>query len=440
MAHFTLVTAGSRGDIQPYIALGRGLQARGHTARLATHALYADWIRGHGLEFAPVEGDPMAAFQHEHGREWLETGRRGNHFLRGFHRYLGPLLRQATADTVVACADSDLILFSGVAFYVTYSAAEKLNKPFLQAYLQPINPTRAFPSVIYPTRRKGGGIFNYATHAMGGYQIWLRLRPVLNEIRRDLLDLPPMPLLGPFPEMFLRKLPVVHGYSPTLLPKPRDWSEALFVPGFWFLDEDDTYQPPAELARFLADGSPPIYVGFGSMTGNDPERLTRITLEALRLSGQRAVLLSGWAGLAAGDVPPEVLRLDGAPHSWLFPRMAAIVHHGGIGTTHEALRASVPQAIAPFFADQPFWADRVHALGVSPPPVLQGDLTAEHLADAIRAAVSDTAMRERAAEVGCRVRAERGVDESVELIERYLGQGAGFFEGWRGGVTAPAPG
>ena len=160
MAHLTLVTAGSRGDIQPYIALGLGLQARGHTARLATHALFADWIRGYGLEFAPVEGDPLAAFQQGHGRDWVETGRDGGDFLRGFHRFIDPLLHQATADTLAACAGSDMVLFSGVAFYVAYSAAEKLGLPFVQAYLQPINPTREFPSVIYPTRRKGGAIYN----------------------------------------------------------------------------------------------------------------------------------------------------------------------------------------------------------------------------------------------------------------------------------------
>ena len=430
MAHFTLVTAGSRGDIQPYIALGLGLQARGHTARLATHTLYADWIRGYGLEFAPVEGDPLAAFQQAHGRDWVETGRDGGDFLRGFHRFIDPLLHQATADTLDACAGSDMVLFSGVAFYVTYSAAEKLGLPFVQAYLQPINPTREFPSVIYPTRRQGGALYNYATHAIGGYRIWLRLRPVLNTIRREMLGLRPMPLLGPFPDMFLRQLPVVHGYSPTLLPKPRDWSEALFVPGFWFLDEDG-YDPPPQLTGFLAAGPPPVYIGFGSMTGNDPERLTGLTLDAVARSGQRAVLLSGWAGLAAGDLPPDVLKLDSVPHGWLFPRMAAIVHHGGVGTTHEALRAGRPQVVAPFFGDQPFWADRVYGLGVSPPPLHQEELTAERLAAAIRAAVTEETMQARAADLGCRVQAERGVAGAVEVIERYVGQGAGFFAGWK---------
>ncbi len=431
MAHFTLVTAGSRGDIQPYIALGLGLQAHGHTARLATHALYADWIRGYGLEFAPVEGDPMAAFQQEHGRDWVETGQHGREFLRGFQQFIGPLLHQATADTLAACAGTDMVLFSAVAFYVTYSVAEKLGLPFLQAYLQPINPTRAFPSVIFPTRHKGGAIFNYATHALGGYQIWLRLRPVLNDIRRQTLGLRPIPLLGPFPDMFRKKVPVVHGYSPTLLPKPKDWSAALSVPGFWFLDVAG-YQPPPALADFLAAGPPPIYIGFGSMTGNDPERLTRVALEAVRLSGQRAVLLAGWAGLATGEVPPDVLRLDSAPHDWLFPRMAAIVHHGGVGTTHEALRAGRPQVVVPFFGDQPFWADRVYGLGVSPPPLHQEVLTAEGLAAAIGAATGDATMQRRAADVGERVCAEQGVAGAVAIVERYLGQRPGFFTGLRG--------
>ena len=431
MAHFTLVTAGSRGDIQPYIALGLGLRARGHAVRLATHALYANWIRSYGLEFASVEGDPLAAFQQEHGRDWVETGQRGRDFLRGFHRFIDPLLHQATADTLAACAGTDMVLFSAVAFYVTYSVAEKLGLPFLQAYLQPINPTHAFPSVIYPTRRKGGPIFNYATHALGGYQIWLRLRPVLNDIRRERLGLRPMPVLGPFPDMFRKKVPVVHGYSPTLLPKPKDWSAALFVPGFWFLDGDDSYTPPPALADFLAEGPPPVYVGFGSMTGNDPARLTRVTLEALRLSGQRAVLLSGWAGLAAGDLPANVLKLDSAPHGWLFPRMAAIVHHGGVGTTHEALRSGRPQVVVPFFGDQPFWADRVHGLGVAPPPLHQEELTAEGLATAIGAALTKATLRQRAAAVGAQVCAEQGVAGAVEVVERYWGQRAGFFAGFR---------
>ena len=170
-----------------------------------------------------------------------------------------------------------------------------------------------------------------------------------------------------------------------------------------------------------------VYVGFGSMTGNDPERLTTITLEALRLSGRRGVLLSGWAGLAEGDLPDSVLRLDAVPHDWLFPRMAVVVHHGGVGTTHVGLRAGVPNVVVPFFGDQPFWGDRVQALGAGPRPIPRDELTAERLAAAIETATSDGAMRARAAEVGQKIQAERGVEEAVAIVNRYLAQQPGFF-------------
>ncbi|MBP6015659.1 MAG: glycosyltransferase family 1 protein [Candidatus Promineofilum sp.] len=428
MAHITLITFGSRGDVQPYIALGLALQASGHIVRLATHGLYAGWIEGYGLEFRPVAGDPMAMIQGQSGREWVETGRRGSDFLRGFRDFTGPILHQATADVLAACADTDLMLFSGVAFYAAFNVAEKLNRPFIQTYLQPVNPTREFPSVVYPTRFKGGGLFNYATHAIGGQLFWQASRPLLNDIRRERLGLRPFSFGGPFLAMLRRRLPVLLGYSPTVLPKPKDWNEAQFVTGFWFMG-NEPYEPPVEVARFLAGGEPPVYVGFGSMTGNDPERLTSVTLEALRLSGRRGVLLSGWAGLADGDLPDTILRLDAVPHDWLFPRMAAVVHHGGVGTTHTGLRAGVPNVVVPFFGDQPFWGDRVHGLGAGPRPIPQQELTAERLAEAIRAAVGDEAMRARAADVGRRIQAERGVEEAVAVVNRYLGQRPGFFNG-----------
>jgi sterol 3beta-glucosyltransferase len=430
MAHITLITAGSRGDIQPYIALGLGLQASGHTARLATHAIFEDWIRSFNLEFSPVEGDPMAMAQGQAGREWMETGRRGRGFLRGFREFMDPILHQATADVLAACADTDLVLFSGVAFYAAYSVAEKLDLPFVQTYLQPINPTRVFPSVVFPTRRQGGALFNYGTHVIGGQMFWQMTRPLLNDIRREMLGLRPLALLGPFLSMQRRRLPVINGYSPTLLPKPWDWNEAMYVTGFWFMTEEE-WVPPAALVDFLADGEPPVYIGFGSMIGNNPERVTAISLETLERSSRRGVLLSGWAGLADGDLPDNVLRLEDAPHSWLFPRMAAVVHHGGVGTTHTGLRAGVPNVIVPFFGDQPFWADRVHLLGAGPRPIPQEELTAERLATTLNSVMSDRDVHERAAAVSERIKSENGVGVAVEVINRYLAGKPKFFDGFR---------
>jgi sterol 3beta-glucosyltransferase len=428
MAHITLVTTGSRGDVQPYIALARGLEAGGHTARLATHGIFADWIEAYGLEFRPVEGDPITALQGQEGRDWVETGRRGSGFARGFREYTEKILHQATADVLAACEGTELVMFSGPAFHATFSVAEKLRLPFIQAYLQPINPTREFPSAIFPTRHKGGAVFNYATHAIGGQLFWHMIRPIMNRIRREVLGLKPFSFGGPFLTMVRQRLPMIHGYSPTVLPKPKDWNESAFVPGFWFMDDKD-FSPPEKLARFLAEDEPPVYVGFGSMTGNAPEQLTRTVLDALRTSGKRSILLSGWAGLADGDLPDTILRLDAVPHDWLFPRMAAVVHHGGVGTTHVGLRAGVPNVIVPFFGDQPFWGDRMYALGAGPRPIPQQELTAARLAEAIRVATSDDTMRMHAAELGRRIQGEDGVGEAVAIVNRYLAQRPAFFDG-----------
>lgn len=432
MARIVLITGGSRGDIQPYIALGKALHAAGHHACLATHAIFREWIEGHGLDFSPVEGDPLAMIQDQSGRDWVETGRRGLGFLRGFRAFMEPILHQATADTLVACRGADLVLFSGIAFYAAYSVCEALGLPFVQAYLQPIHPTRAYPSVVFPSRFRGGGLVNYGTHLIGGQMIWQAARPLLNDIRSEMLGLRPFSVLGPFLKMSRDDVPGIHGYSPTLLPRPHDWPAGLAVTGFWFLDSE-SYSPPPELTEFLEAGPLPVYIGFGSMTGNNPERLTDIALGALVHSGQRGVLLSGWAGLAQGDLPESILRLDNVPHEWLFPRMAAIVHHGGVGTTHVGLRAGVPSVITPFFADQPFWAERVHTLGVGPRPLPQEDLTAEHLAAAIREAVGSDTMKARAARIGRQVAAEDGLGLAVAVVERYLAQKPRFMDGLKGG-------
>ena len=372
----------------------------------------------------------MAMITGEEGRAWVETGQRGLGFLRGFRQFMDPLLHQATADVFAASTDTDLVLFSGIAFYAAYSVTEKLGLPFVQAYLQPIHPTGEFPSAVFPTRWKGGRLLNYATHFLGGQGFWQTIRPILNDIRVEMLGLRPLSIPGPFLSMLRSRLPIVHGFSPTLLPKPKNYNEASFVTGFWFMD-DEPYQPPPRLAEFLAADEPPVYIGFGSMTGNDPERLTQIVLAGLRLSGRRGVLLSGWAGLADGDLPETILRLDAVPHGWLFPRMAAVVHHGGVGTTHVGLRAGVPNVVVPFFADQPFWGDRVHLLGAGPRPIPQEDLTAERLAEAITQATGDDALQAQSAEVGRRIQAENGVAEAVAIVNRYLAQRPGFFEGFK---------
>jgi UDP:flavonoid glycosyltransferase YjiC (YdhE family) len=217
-----------------------------------------------------------------------------------------------------------------------------------------------------------------------------------------------------------QRYPILYGFSPTVVPKPADWGERIHVTGYWFLERPSDWQPPADVADFIRSGPPPVYVGFGSMGNRDPREVTEIVLDALDRCRQRGVILTGWGGLSRADLPDNVFGIESMPFDWLFPRMSAVVHHGGAGTTSAGLRAGVPSVIVPFFADQPFWAERVCRLGVGPGPVHRKRLTAERLARAISIAVNDSRMRDRAGEIGERIRGEDGVAAAVHFIDRYL--------------------
>jgi UDP:flavonoid glycosyltransferase YjiC (YdhE family) len=218
---------------------------------------------------------------------------------------------------------------------------------------------------------------------------------------------------------------VLYGYSPHVIPPPPDWGADTHVTGYWFLDPPSGWTPPPALHEFLAAGPPPVYVGFGSMSSRNPQATAKLVLDALGAAGQRAVLLAGWSGLRPADLPDSVLMVDSVPFAWLFPRMAAVVHHGGAGTTAAGLRAGVPSIVVPFFGDQPYWGRRVAELGVGPAPIPRKRLTVEVLAGAIDRAVTDPVLRRRAAELGVRIRVEDGVARAVGVVSTLAGGSRG---------------
>jgi UDP:flavonoid glycosyltransferase YjiC (YdhE family) len=228
--------------------------------------------------------------------------------------------------------------------------------------------------------------------------------------------MPPASLAGPFEQLYEEQTPSLYAFSPLVAPPPRDWPDWIRVTGYWFLEPPEDWQPQPELLDFLDAGPPPVYIGFGSMTNRKPTESAELALEALKKSGQRGILLRGWGGLTKEDLPKDVFVLDAIPHLWLFPRMAAVIHHGGAGTTGVGLRSGVPSVVVPHFADQPFWGERVHTLGVGPRPIPRWRLTASGLAKAIRRAVEDGEMHSRAALLGEQLRAEQGVQRAVEII------------------------
>jgi UDP:flavonoid glycosyltransferase YjiC (YdhE family) len=230
---------------------------------------------------------------------------------------------------------------------------------------------------------------------------WPMQRASVNLARRTVLGLPSAPYWdGPLALLKKQDVPVLHGFSAHVVPRPPDWEKHVYITGYWFLDPPPEWRPPADLVDFLQAGPPLVYVGFGSMSHGDPRTATRLVVQALQLAGQRGILVSGWGGLTQADLPASVYIAESIPHSWLFPQMAAVVHHGGAGTTAAGLRAGKPTITVPFISlDQNFWGWRVADLGAGLPPIPSKRLTAEKLAQSISSAVADPLMRQRAAEL-----------------------------------------
>jgi sterol 3beta-glucosyltransferase len=414
----TIVSVGSRGDAQPYVALGLELARRGHAVTVATHEVFRDFVSGHGLAFAPVAGDPLSVVSAVD--RWLATGHTrhalsaARFFLRT-RRWLGDAL---LGDFWRVSQDSDVLVYSPIAAPI-WSVAERLGIPGIAAFLQPLHRTRSFPTIGVPTAFSLGGAINDASHVFAAQAAWQIHRRLINAWRRDTLALPAVPWRGPFAGSGSRQrpIPTIYGFSPHVVARPADWPAGVYVTGYWVLPQSADWRPVPALAAFLDAGPPPVSIGFGSMTPRDAGHLTAIALRALALTGQRGVLLSGWGEFGLGPLPTGVITLPDVPHEWLFPQMHAVVHHGGSGTTGAGLRAGVPSVVVPLGFDQPYWGRRVLALGVGPAPIPRRHLTADRLASAIDRAVHDAGIRDRAARLGATLRDERGVERAVDVIE-----------------------
>jgi len=418
-------TLGSRGDVQPLIALARGLQQAGHRITLVTSHMFMDWIQAYGVEVHPVRFNPQEILQHPEMQAFLQRG--GNPLrvfgvIRVIHVIREEAKRALGAHNefwqVAQTADFVVQSSTGVG---ALEAAEKLNLPSAIAHPFPILPTSAYPSFFLgPFRFSLGASYNRLTHAAMLRLAWTMMGAPLNNPWRKKLGLRAW---RSFDEMYAharrRQIPILCCFSPALLPKPPDWGETYHLTGYWFLNAPPAWQPPDELLRFLESGPPPVYIGFGSMNTGDAEDKVRVVLRALEISQQRGIILTGWGGLARGAESPNVLYVENVPHDWLFPRMAAVVHHGGAGSTGAGLRAGVPSIITPVAADQYAWAEQVVKSGVGPPVSDLKSITAEKLAEAIRMAINDSDLRTRAAQLGKTIRAENGVARAVDIIERH---------------------
>ena len=415
-----MIAYGTRGDAQPAIALGKALREQGHHVRLLASANFKEWIESHGLEAAAATVDVQDVMSAEGGQDWVEKGTNPLAQLRIMKKLLDRDGWQMIADAWQASQGAEAIISSFTSDVYAVSLAEKLGARHISVPPQPglfaTRDGRVLLNAPLPGRINW---FNYLFGKVvvenGGWQLY---GGIADRFRQEVLGLPAQS--GRENTAARYRMLVVHGYSHHVVPHPADWPENFHTSGYLFLDDTRAWEPPTELVEFLDAGAPPVGIGFGSMTGRNPQRVMDLVLEAIRLSGRRAVLLSGWAGAVPDTLPPTIFHLPAAPHSWLFPRLAAVVHHGGAGTTGAGLHAGIPNVIIPHMADQPFWGRRIADLGVGPKPLPRPKLTARALAERIQTATKDESMKLRAAAIGELIRAEDGIGRAVAIIDQYL--------------------
>jgi UDP:flavonoid glycosyltransferase YjiC (YdhE family) len=402
------LTYGTEGDTRPIAALCRALMDAGHEMALLADAGTLGSARDLGVPHAALAGDIRGMLQPGNG---VSSVVRGKSSLKATAQALA-LIANENADAWMrqvldVAAGSDGLIVAGLTAFIGFSAAEKLAIRVIGAGMIPLTPTSAFPSPFLPPRSVPRWL-NSFSYRFVAELLWRAFRKATNAARST-VGLPPG-----------RKIwsghPMLYGISPSLLPEPADWPDNAWMCGQWVRPVLE-WDAPRSLQNFLSGGEPPIYVGFGSMVRFDQGALLDVVIAAV--AGQRALFYPGWSGADSLKLPANFCIIGDTPHDWLFPRTSLVIHHGGSGTTHSAARAGVPSVVLPFAADQFFWAEQLHGLGIAPATVSAQRVTAATLARAIDAART-AEMRGRSSAVGAKMRTEDGLAKAVEKVHALL--------------------
>ncbi|KAL3027791.1 hypothetical protein AAZX31_03G075300 [Glycine max] len=419
--NIVMLIVGTRGDVQPFIAIGKRMQDYGHRVRLATHSNFKEFVLTAGLEFYPLGGDPkvLAGYMVKN-KGFLPSGPSEipiqRNQMKEIINSLLPACKEPDIDSGVPFK-ADAIIANPPAYGHTH-VAEALKIPIHIFFTMPWTPTTEFPHPLSRVKQQAGYRLSYQ---IVDSLIWLGIRDMINDLRKKKLKLRPVTYLSGS-QGSETDVPHAYIWSPHLVPKPKDWGPKIDVVGFCFLDLASNYEPPESLVKWLEEGDKPIYIGFGSLPVQEPKRMTQIIVDALEITGQRGIINKGWGGLGNLAEPKDsIYLLDNCPHDWLFLRCKAVVHHGGAGTTAAGLKAACPTTIVPFFGDQPFWGERVHVRGVGPPPIPVDEFSLPKLVDALKLML-DPKVKERAIELAKAMENEDGVTGAVKAFFKQLPQ------------------
>ncbi|XP_022963848.1 sterol 3-beta-glucosyltransferase UGT80A2 isoform X2 [Cucurbita moschata] len=413
-----MLIVGTRGDVQPFVAIGKRLQDYGHRVRLATHSNFKEFVLTAGLEFFALGGDPKILAGHMvKNKGFLPSGPseipvQRNQMKEIIYSLL-PACKEPDPETGISF-NAEAIIANPPAYGHTH-VAEALKIPIHIFFTMPWTPTSEFPHPLSRVKQQAGYRLSYQ---IVDSLIWLGIRDMINDLRKKRLKLRPVTYLS---GSHASESSVPHGYiwSPHLVPKPKDWGPKVDVVGFCFLDLASSYEPPESLVNWLKAGDKPIYIGFGSLPVQEPAKMTQIIVKALELTRQRGIINKGWGGLGNLEEPKDfVYLLDNCPHDWLFLQCKAVVHHGGAGTTAAGLKAACPTTIVPFFGDQPFWGEQVHARGVGPSPIPVEEFSLNKLVDAINFMLDPT-VKKSAVELAKAMENEDGVEGAVKAFFKH---------------------
>ncbi len=422
-----ITTVGTRGDLQPYIALGIGLKKSGYDVSIVSAKNEETFVRNYGLDFYALDVDIQKIMEGDDVQQ-MAKGSNPLKFivshLKG-SKSLKALMVKTQAELWNACQSADLIIFHPGMPLGFFLAKEKNRKAILATPF-PIVSTKKYPSILFYALPKFGSYYNLFTHFIFDKVFWALAKSPIKEFWVKQIQSKINFSVSPLKQQIKDGQLVLNGYSNFLFPRQKEWTNNIHTTGSWILETAPDFSPPVELENFINSGERPIYIGFGSMKElNSFNNTLTIIVEALNITKQRAVVGLGWTTNDYKQILPDnVFLVESIPHTWLFPKMKIVIHHGGAGTTATGLRAGKPTIIIPHNADQPAWGQRVFELGVGSKPIKKTKLTAHRLANAILYSETSNIIA-NAERLGQLLSNENGVENAIQIINRYISKEAG---------------